>query len=159
MASKFLMIALLLVSGSAATCDKSQQFATNVDRVAGYLDTAGALVSSQVETGTISKETGARIVKDLQQVNRLNGDLISTARGYLTPDGSLRLTGDGQARLLAIVSSARQVITARLADPEFTKLSDNQRTEIGRNLRQVETILALLDETIRTAKLVKGGGK
>lgn len=159
MASKFLMIALLLVSGSAATCDKSQQFATNVDRVAGYLDTAGALVSSQVETGTISKETGARIVEDLQQVNRLNGDLISTARGYLTPDGSLRLTGDGQARLLAIVSSARQVITARLADPEFTKLSDNQRTEIGRNLRQVETILALLDETIRTAKLVKGGGK
>lgn len=157
MTSKFMMIALLLVTGSA--CDKSKQFAVSVDRVAGYLDTAAALVSSQVETGTISRETGARIVADLRQVNRLNGDLISTARGYLTPDGSLRLTGDGQSRLLAIVSSARQVVTSRLSDPEFTKLSDGQRAEIARNLRQVETILVLLDETIRTAKLVKGGGK
>lgn len=158
MASRFLLIALLLLTGSAATCDKSKQFAVSVDRVAGYLDTAGALVASQVETGTISREIGARIVSDLRQVNRLNGDLISTARGYLTPDGSLRLTGDGQARLLAIVSSARQVITSRLSDPDFTNLSDGQRAEIARNLRQVETILVLLDETIRTAKILKGGG-
>lgn len=156
MASRFLIIALLLVTGSA--CDKSKQFAVNVDRIAGYIDSAGALVASQVETGTISRETGARIVADLRQVNRLNGDLISTARGYLTPDGSLRLTGDGQARLLAIVSSARQVITSRLSDPDFTNLSDGQRAEIARNLRQVETILVLLDETIRTAKILKGGG-
>lgn len=157
MASKFFLIALMIIVGSGETCDKSKDFAVNVDRVAGYLDTAGALVSSQVESGTISKATGARIVEDLQQVNRLNGDLIATARGYLSPDGSLRLTGDGQARLLAIVSSARQVITARLSDPEFTKLSDSQRSEIVRNLRQVETILALLDETIRTTKILKGG--
>lgn len=159
MRSKIFLTVVLIFGLSTAGCDKTRDFAVNVDRVAGYLDTAGALVASQVESGTISKQTGVRVVETLQQVNRLNGELITEGRNYLTPDGSLRLTGDGQARLMAIVVSARRVISARLADPEFTNLEESKRAEITKNLRQVETILALLGETIKTAKIVKGGGQ
>ena len=157
MRSKIFLTMVLIAGLSAAGCDKTKDFAVNVDRVGGYLDTAGALVASQVESGTISKQTGVAVVETLQQVNRLNGELITEGRNYLTADGSLRLTGDGQARLMAIVVSARRVISARLADPEFTSLEESKRAEITKNLRQVETILALLGETIKTAKLVKGG--
>ena len=157
MRSKVFLTMVLIFGLSTVGCDKTRDFAVNVDRVAGYLDTAGALVASQVESGTISKETGVRVVETLQQVNRLNGELITEGRNYLAPDGSLRLTGDGQARLMAIVVSARRVISARLADPAFTSLEESKRAEITKNLRQVETILALLGETIKTAKLVKGG--
>ena len=148
-------LSLLLVVTSA--CDRSRELAANLDRTAGYLDTAGALVANQVTAGTISTSTGSAIVADLRQVNRLNADLISTARGYLAADGSLRLTGDGQARLLAIVGSARQVISSRLLDPEFSKLSPSARLEIERNLREVEKLLELVTETIQTAKLLKEG--
>lgn len=159
MTSKIFLMMVLMFGLSTAACDKTKEFAVNVDRVAGYLDTAGALVASQVESGTISKQTGVAVVETLQQVNRLNGELIAEGRNYLVPDGSLRLTGDGQARLMAIVVSARRVISARLADPEFTSLEESKRAEITKNLRQVETILALLGETIKTAKIVKGGGQ
>ena len=157
MRSKIFLTMVLIFGLSTSGCDKTRDFAVNVDRVAGYLDTAGALVASQVESGTISKQTGVAVVETLQQVNRLNGELITEGRNYLATDGSLRLTGDGQARLLAIVVSARRVISARLADPAFTSLEESKRAEITKNLRQVETILALLGETIKTAKLVKGG--
>ena len=157
MRSKIFLTMVLIFGLSTSGCDKTRDFAVNVDRVAGNLDTAGALVASQVESGTISKQTGVAVVETLQQVNRLNGELITEGRNYLATDGSLRLTGDGQARLLAIVVSARRVISARLADPEFTSLEESKRAEITKNLRQVETILALLGETIKTAKLVKGG--
>jgi len=157
MKSKIFLTMVLVFGLSTVGCDKTKDFAVNVDRVAGYLDTAGALVASQVESGAISKQTGVAVVETLQQVNRLNGELITEGRNYLAPDGSLRLTGDGQARLMAIVVSAKRVISARLADPAFTSLEESKRAEITKNLRQVETILALLGETIKTAKLVKGG--
>lgn len=157
MRSKVFLTMVLIFGLSTVGCDKTRDFAVNVDRVAGYLDTAGALVASQVESGAISKQTGVAVVETLQQVNRLNGELITEGRNYLAPDGSLRLTGDGQARLMAIVVSAKRVISARLADPAFTSLEESKRAEITKNLRQVETILALLGETIKTAKLVKGG--
>lgn len=155
--NKFSIIALSLLLVVTSACDRSRELAANLDRTAGYLDTAAALVANQVTAGTISETTGAAIVTDLRQVNRLNADLISTARGYLTADGSLRLTGDGQARLLAIVGSARQVISSRLSDPEFSKLTPSARVEIERNLREVEKLLALVTETIKTARLLKGG--
>ena len=157
MKSKIFLTMVLVFGLSTVGCDKTKDFAVNVDRVAGYLDTAGALVASQVESGAISKQTGVAVVETLQQVNRLNGELITEGRNYLAPDGSLRLTGDGQARLMAIVVSAKRVISARLADPAFTSLEESKRAEITKNLRQVETILALLGETIKTAKIVKGG--
>jgi len=154
MTSKLLILALVIVTGTAATCDKSKQLAINLDRTSGYLDTVGALVANQVTAGTISENTGAAIVADLRQINRLNADLISTAREYLTADGSLRLTGDGQTRLLALVGSARQVISSRLSDPEFSKLSPAARQDIERNLREVERLFALVTETIKTARLL-----
>lgn len=146
-------LSALLVITSA--CDRSRELAANLDRVAGYLDTSRAVVAASVAAGAISTDTGEEIVQDLQQINRLNGDLITTARGYVGPDGRLRLDGDGQAKLLAIVGSARAVVVGRLADPEFSKLTQAQRVEIERNLRQVEAILGLISETIRTAKLVR----
>lgn len=147
---------LLTIALFVVGCDQSRAIATNLNRVTGYLNSVGAFVDGQVSAGQMSPSTGFAIVTDLQQLNRLNGDLINTAQDYLRPDGKLALTGNGQQKLVLIVGSARGLVSNRLRDPEFSKLTNEQRQAIESNLKTIDTLLQLTLETIKAAKLIKG---
>jgi hypothetical protein len=144
---------VVLMSG----CDNSgRQLALNLDRAAGYIGTATALIERQATAGTLSTKTAERLAGDLQQLNRLNGDLIAAVRPLKSADGSrLALDGDSRARLLAILTAARRVVVSRLEDPDFLTLADNQRREITAIYTQIETLIQLSAEIVQTAKGVK----
>ena len=144
---------VVLMSG----CDNSgRQLALNLDRAAGYIGTATALIERQVTAGTLSPATAERLAGDLQQLNRLNGDLIAAVRPLKSDDGSrLALDGDSRARLLAILTAARRVVVSRLEDPDFLTLADNQRREITAIYTQIETLIQLSAEIVQSAKGVK----
>ena len=141
-----------------SACDNSgRQLALNLDRAAGYIGTATALIERQVTAGTLSPATAERLAGDLQQLNRLNGDLIAAVKPLKSADGSrLALDGDSRARLLAILTAARRVVVSRLADPDFLTLADNQRREITAIYTQIETLIQLSAEIVQSAKGVKG---
>jgi uncharacterized lipoprotein len=143
----------VLMSG----CDNSgRQLALNLDRAAGYIGTATTLIERQVTAGTLSPKTAERLAGDLQQLNRLNGDLIAAVRPLKSAEGSrLALDGDSRARLLAILTAARRVVVSRLKDPEFLTLADNQRREITAIYTQIETLIQLSSEIVQSAKGVK----
>jgi hypothetical protein len=144
---------VVLMSG----CDNSgRQLALNLDRAAGYIGTATALIERQATAGTLSTKTAERLAGDLQQLNRLNGDLIAAVKPLKSADGSrLALDGDNRARLLAILTAARRVVVSRLEDPDFLTLADNQRREITAIYTQIETLIQLSAEIVQTAKAVK----
>jgi hypothetical protein len=144
---------VVLMSG----CDNSgRHLALNLDRAAGYIGTATALIERQVTAGTLSPATAERLAGDLQQLNRLNGDLIAAVRPLKSADGSrLALQGDSRARLLAILTAARRVVVSRLEDPDFLTLADTQRREITAIYTQIETLIQLSVEIVQTAKGVK----
>jgi uncharacterized lipoprotein len=140
-----------------SACDNSgRQLALNLDRAAGYIGTATALIERQATAGTLSPKTAERLAGDLQQLNRLNGDLIAAVTPLKSADGSrLALDGDNRARLLAILTAARRVVVSRLEDPDFLTLADNQRREITAIYTQIETLIQLSAEIVQSAKGVK----
>lgn len=149
----FVLSGVVMLSG----CDNSgRQLALNLDRAAGYIGTATALIERQVTAGTLSPATAERLAADLQQLNRLNGDLIAAVRPLKSADGSrLVIEGDSRARLLAILTAARRVVVSRLEDPEFLTLAETQRREITAIYTQIETLIQLSAEIVQTAKAVK----
>ena len=149
----FVLSGVVMLSG----CDNSgRQLALNLDRAAGYIGTATALIERQATAGTLSAKTAERLAGDLQQLNRLNGDLIVAVRPLKSADGSrLALDGDSRARLLAILTAARRVVVSRLEDPDFLTLADNQRREITAIYTQIETLIQLSAEIVQSAKAVK----
>jgi hypothetical protein len=149
----FVLSGVVMLSG----CDNSgRQLALNLDRAAGYIGTATTLIERQATAGTLSPKTAERLAGDLQQLNRLNGDLIAAVRPLKSADGSrLALDGDNRARLLAILTAARRVVVSRLEDPDFLTLADNQRREITAIYTQIETLIQLSAEIVQSAKGVK----
>ncbi len=149
----FVLSGVVMLSG----CDNSgRQLGLNLDRAAGYIGTATNLIERQATAGTLSPKTAERLAGDLQQLNRLNGDLIAAVRPLKSADGSrLALDGDSRARLLAILTAARRVVVSRLEDPDFLTLADNQRREITAIYTQIETLIQLSVEIVQSAK----GGK
>lgn len=149
----FVLSGVVMLSG----CDNSgRQLGLNLDRAAGYIGTATNLIERQATAGTLSPKTAERLAGDLQQLNRLNGDLIAAVRPLKSADGSrLALDGDSRARLLAILTAARRVVVSRLEDPDFLTLADNQRREITAIYTQIETLIQLSAEIVQSAKGVK----
>ena len=152
----FGLIVLVGLSGVACS-DKGKQFAATADRVAGYVGTGLILVDQYTSTGQMSNETGIAIVTVLRQVNTLNGQLVTEAKTYVQPDGSLALTGDGQAKLLAILASSTSLVNTLTNDPRVLALPDGQKTQINALVGNLGATIATLGELIKTVKLVKGG--
>ena len=154
----FILGLIVLVGLSGAACnDKGKQFAATTDRVAGYVGTGLILVDQYTSTGQMSNETGVAIVTVLRQVNTLNGQLVTEAKTYVQPDGSLALTGDGQAKLLAILASSTNIINTLTNDPRVLALPDTQKAQINALVVNLGATIATLGELVKTVKLVKGG--
>ena len=143
----------LLLTG----CDKAKEFAKATDRVAGYVGVGHAIVARQTATGEMTAATGLVIVDVLTQINTLNGALIVEAKKYQTADGNLALTGEGKAKLLAIVGSSKTIVQSLVNNPAISDLSPTKRQEItllATNLTDTITALATLIEAVKV-----GGGK
>lgn len=154
----FILGLIVLVGLSGTACnDKGKQFAATTDRVAGYVGTGLILVDQYTSTGQMSAETGVVIVTVLRQVNTLNGQLVTEAKTYVQPDGSLALTGDGQAKLLAILASSTNIINTLTNDPRVLALPDTQKAQINALVVNLGATIATLGELVKTVKLVKGG--
>ena len=139
----------------AAGCDRGREFAATLDRVSGYVATGLQIVDEQTAAGTMSPETGAAIVTTLRQINTVNGRLVSEAKQYVTPDGKLSLTVNGQTALLNIVGSSRSVAVKLLTDPRITSLPEAEQAKWVGVINNLTTTLDLIAEIVKTAK-VKG---
>ena len=149
---------IVLVGLSAVACsDKGKQFAATTDRVAGYVGTGLILVDQYTSTGQMSAETGVAIVTVLRQVNTLNGQLVTEAKTYVQPDGTLALTGDGQTKLLAILTSSTNVINTLTNDLRVLALPESQKAQINALTANLGATIATLGELVKTVKVVKGG--
>jgi hypothetical protein len=150
------LVVLIGLSGAACN-DKGKQFAATTDRVAGYVGTGLILVDQYTSTGQMSNETGVAIVTVLRQVNTLNGQLVTEAKTYVQPDGTLALTGDGQQKLLNILASSTSIINTLTNDPRVLALPDTQKTQINALVGNLGATIATLGELVKTVKLVKEG--
>ncbi len=140
-----------------AGCDKSKEFAKSLDRVSGYVETGLALVDRQTAIGQMDKSTGLAAATALKEVNTLNGELIAEAKKYKSADGQrLELTGDGKAKLLAIVGSSRTVATNLLNNPDFLKTSPEKRAQLTSLVRDLADTLAALAELVAAIKPTGG---
>lgn len=140
-----------------AGCDKSKEFAKSLDRVSGYIETGLALVDRQTAIGQMDKSTGLAAATALKEVNTLNGELIAEAKKYKSADGQrLELTGDGKAKLLAIVGSSRTVATNLLNNPDFLKTSPEKRAQLTSLVRDLADTLAALAELVAAIKPTGG---
>ena len=154
----FILGLIVLVGLSGVACnDKGKQFAATTDRVAGYVGTGLILVDQYTSTGQMSAETGVAIVTVLRQVNTLNGQLVTEAKTYVQPDGTLALTGDGQQKLLNILASSTNIINTLTNDPRVLALPDTQKAQINALVVNLGATIATLGELVKTVKIVKGG--
>jgi len=150
------LVALFIgVLGVSACSDQGKQFAATTDRIAGYIGT-GLVVVDQLSTAEqISPETATAIVTVLRQVNTINGQVIVEAKKYVKPDGTLALTGDGQQKILTLVSSANGLVTNLLNDSRVINLPEAQRKQINAFSINLKQTLIALDQLIKTIKLVR----
>lgn len=147
---------IVLVGLSASACsDKGKQFAATTDRVAGYVGTGLLLVDQYTAAGQMSPETGTAIVTILRQVNTLNGQLITEGKRYVQPDGNLKLTGDGQQQLLAIVATSTSLANTLINDPRVLALPDNQRKQITMLVVNLSTTVLSIGELVKAIKTVE----
>lgn len=148
---------LLIFSCVSFGCsDQGKQFAATTDRIAGYVGTGLIIVDQQTTTGQMSPETGVAIVTDLRSVNTLNGQLVTEAKQYVDKDGNLKLTGDGQAKLLKILDSSQAVVNTLLTDTRVTSMEPAKREQITSVVANIGATIASLGELVKTAKLAKG---
>lgn len=151
------LYALLIFSCVSFGCsDQGRQFAATTDRIAGYVGTGLIIVDQQTTTGQMSPETGVAIVTALRSVNTLNGQLVAEAKQYVDKDGNLRLTGDGQAKLLKILDSSQAVVNTLLNDTRVTSMEPAKREQITSVVANIGATIASLGELVKTAKLAKG---
>lgn len=152
-----LMLGLIVLVGlSASACnDKGKQFAATTDRVAGYVGTGLLLVDQYTAAGQMSPETGTAIVTILRQVNTLNGQLVAEGKRYVQPDGGLKLTGDGQQQLLAIVATSTSLANTLINDPRVLALPDGQRKQITMLVVNLSSTVLSIGELIKTIKTVE----
>lgn len=154
---KIALYALLIFSCVSFGCsDQGKQFAATTDRIAGYVGTGLIIVDQQTTTGQMSPETGVAIVTALRSVNTLNGQLVTEAKQYVDKDGNLRLTGDGQAKLLKILDSSQAVVNTLLNDTRVTSMEPAKREQITSVVANIGATIASLGELVKTAKLAKG---
>ena len=148
--------ALLIFSCVSFGCsDQGKQFAATTDRIAGYVGTGLILVDQQTTTGQMSAETGVAIVTALRSVNTLNGQLVAEAKQYVDKDGNLRLTGDGQAKLLKILDSSQAVVNTLLNDTRVTSMEPAKREQITAIVSNISATIVTLGELVKTVKLAK----
>ena len=153
-ASLFLLIVVSTMFGGCS--DQGKQFAATTDRIAGYVGTGLILVDQQTATGQMSAETGVAIVTALRSVNTLNGQLVAEAKQYVDANGNLKLTGDGQAKLLKILDSSQAVVNTLLNDTRVTSMEPAKREQITGVVANIGATIASLGELVKTAKLAKG---
>jgi hypothetical protein len=144
----------LLALGSAS-CDRSKQLAASTDRVAGYVAAGLAIVDRQTTTGEMTPETGIAIVTTLRVVNTLNANLITEGKKYLDNNGNLRLDGDGQQKLLAILATSQSTIQTLINDPRITKLSPESRAKWSALTNDLGQTISVIAELVKTAKVTR----
>lgn len=154
-ASLFFLIVVASMFGGCS--DQGKQFAATTDRIAGYVGTGLIVVDQQTSIGQMSPETGVAIVTALRSVNTLNGQLVTEAKRYVNADGNLKLTGDGQTKLLAILDSSQAVINTLVNDTRVVSMAPEKREQITVITSNLSATIATLGELIKTAKLAKGG--
>lgn len=154
-ASILLLITLASMFGGCS--DEGKQFAATTDRIAGYVGTGLIIVDQQTSTAQMSAETGVAIVTALRSVNTLNGQLVAEAKQYVDKNGNLRLTGDGQAKLLKILDSSQAVVNTLLNDQRVISMEPAKREQITNVVANIGATIASLGELVKTAKLAKGG--
>ena len=154
-ASLFLLIAVSTMFGGCS--DQGKQFAATTDRIAGYVGTGLIIVDQQTSTGQMSPETGVAIVTALRSVNTLNGQVVDEAKKYVDENGNLKLTGDGQDKLLKILDSSTVVVNGLINDERVLSLQPTQRQQITLVAMNIGATIASLTELVKTAKLAKGG--
>lgn len=142
-----------------AGCDKSKEFAKSLDRVSGYVDTGLQLIDRQTAAGQMSKETGIAAATALQEINTFNGQLIAETKKYQSADGQrLELTGDGKAKILAIVQSSKTVATNLLNNPDFLKTPEEKRRQLTLLVRDISETITALAELAAAIKPTPAGG-
>ena len=148
---------IALIALTSACSDQGKQFAATTDRIAGYVGTGLIIVDQQTSTGQMSAETGVAIVTALRSVNTLNGQVVDEAKKYVDENGNLKLTGDGQDKLLKILDSSTVVVNGLVNDERVLSLQPTQRQQITLVAMNIGATIASLTELVKTAKLAKGG--
>lgn len=151
-----LLVLITLTSLFTGCSDEGKQFAATTDRIAGYVGTGLIIVDQQTSTGQMTPETGVAIVTALRSVNTLNGQLVTEAKQYVDANGNLKLTGDGQSKLLKILDSSQAVVNTLLNDTRVISMEPAKREQITTVVANIGATIASLGELVKTAKLAKG---
>ena len=143
-------LCLLLSLALTACGDKSdaRRLALVSDRVAGYVSTGLGLIESQEALGVLPTEAAVSLVTGLRALNTVTAEIVRETRPLLDPaTGELRLSAEDRSKLLGILSTGRNVISALLTDPRLSTLpksrADQWRAIVNgllENLRLVEEI-------------------
>jgi len=144
-------LCLLLSLALTACGDKSdaRRLALVSDRVAGYVSTGLTLIESQEALGVLPTDAAVSLVTGLRAVNTVTAEIVRETRPLLDPaTGELRLSAEDRSKLLGILSTGRNVISALLTDPRVSNMpkakADQWRAIINgllENLRLTEEIV------------------
>ncbi len=81
--------------------------------------------------------------------------MVAEAKQYVDKDGNLRLTGDGQAKLLKILDSSQAVVNTLLNDTRVTSMEPAKREQITAIVSNISATIVTLGELVKTVKLAK----
>lgn len=145
---------VLTLAGATSACDKTNEYAKTLDRIAGYVGTGLDLVEYQVDNGQISKDNAIAITSALKGINEINGQLIAESKKYLSADGkTLVLDAEGKGKLLASIAASRNVAVGILTNPAITSLSPDKRDKYALIIGEITTTIDILAELVNTVKL------
>lgn len=151
-----ILIGLLAIGATQTACTSDKEYAKTLDRVSGYVGSGLALVDRQTSTGEMSKETGYVIANSLNQINELNGQLITESKKYISPYGQkLQLTVDGKTKILTLLASSQKIANDLVSNPTFAAIPDAKRQQYVILINDLTGTIAALAELVNAVKGVK----
>lgn len=151
---KTILLGVMLAVGLTTACDKSREIAKMTDRVAGYVETGGSIVQRQAAAGNLSTQAQIEIIKTLQAINTINGELLIEIKKYQSPDGKkLELTGDGKQKIQSILGSGQSTLQSLLFNEAFLTIQPGRRVEIVAvisDLTETFSVMVQLVDAVKT---------
>lgn len=148
-----ILSAVLIVVGLSAGCDKSKEFAKMTDRVAGYVETGTDIVERQAAAGNISTAAQIEVLKTLQAINTINGEILVEAKKYQSADGKkLVLDGTGKENLLRIIGSGQSALQALMTNEQFLTIQPGRRVEIVAVISDLTETFSVMVELVDAVK-------
>lgn len=123
------------------------------DRVAGYVETGTDIVERQAAAGNISTAAQIEVLKTLQAINTINGEILVEAKKYQSADGKkLVLDGTGKENLLRIIGSGQSALQALMTNEQFLTIQPGRRVEIVAVISDLTETFSVMVELVDAVK-------